>query len=231
MSETPDRWVSGDAYENFMGRWSRRMAKEFIRWLAPTPGWRWLEVGCGTGALTAAICEDASPGAVVACDPSAQFVSYARRAFSHPALTFQVAGDGDLPRAAGGYDAAVAGLVLNFIPNPAEATVEMVRRLRPGGMLAGYVWDYSAGMQALIAEGDEMIQQASNSITRDAALIAAAQRVEHYEMAGYGTVVSYAHQLDRSSVADLLQQSLNEEKQADLLLSQIAEAKVNAKVL
>lgn len=82
-------------------------------------------------------------------------------------------------------------------------------------------------MQALIAEGDEMIQQASNPITRDAALIAAAQRVEHYEMAGYGTVVSYAHQLDRNSVADLLQQSLNEEKQTDLMLSQIAEAEVN----
>ncbi len=144
---TPDRWVSGDAYENFMGRWSRRMAKEFIRWLAPPPGWRWLEVGCGTGALAAAICVDAAPGGVVACDPSAHFVSFARSGFSHPALTFQVAGVGDLPHTAGGFDAAVAGLVLNFTPDPAQAVAEMVRRLHPGGLLAGYVWDYSEGMQ------------------------------------------------------------------------------------
>lgn len=147
MNETPDRWVSGEAYERFMGRWSRRMAKEFIRWLAPLPGWSWLEVGCGTGALTAEICSEANPGAVVACDPSAQFVDFARSRLAHPALTFQLAEAAQLPHAAGGYDAAVAGLVLNFIPDPAQAVAEMVGRLRPGGLLAGYVWDYSAGMQ------------------------------------------------------------------------------------
>ena len=85
------------------------------------------------------------------------------------------------------------------------------------------------GMQALIQEGEEMMKQASNSMTRDAALIAAAQRVEHYEMAGYGTVVSYAQQLDHNEVAKQLQQTLNEEKQTDLMLSQIAELKVNVK--
>jgi len=85
------------------------------------------------------------------------------------------------------------------------------------------------GMQALIQEGEEMMKQASNSMTRDAALIAAAQRVEHYEMAGYGTVVSYAQQLDHNEVAKQLQQTLNEEKQTDLMLSQIAESKVNVK--
>ena len=130
-----------------MGRWSRKMAVEFVRWLAPSPGWSWLEVGCGTGALTAAICSGADPTAVAACDPSAQFVAYARAALDHPAVTFQVAGAGDLPHAAGGYDAAVAGLVLNFIPDPAGAVAEMARRLRPGGVLGGYVWDYSEGMQ------------------------------------------------------------------------------------
>ena len=85
------------------------------------------------------------------------------------------------------------------------------------------------GMQALIQEGVEMMKQASNSMTRDAALIAAAQRVEHYEMAGYGTVVSYAQQLEHNEVAKQLQQTLNEEKQTDLMLSQIAELKVNVK--
>lgn len=84
------------------------------------------------------------------------------------------------------------------------------------------------GMQALIQEGEEMAQQADVN-ARDAALISAAQRVEHYEMAGYGTVISFALQLENNNVAEQLQQTLNEEKQADLLLSQIAEAKVNSK--
>ena len=85
------------------------------------------------------------------------------------------------------------------------------------------------GMQALIQEGEEMMKQVSDPMTRDAALIAAAQRVEHYEMAGYGTVVSYAQQLEHNEVAKQLQQTLNEEKQTDLMLSQIAELKVNVK--
>jgi ferritin-like metal-binding protein YciE len=85
------------------------------------------------------------------------------------------------------------------------------------------------GMKALIQEGEEMIEDSTDPSTRDAALIAAAQRVEHYEMAGYGTIMSYAHHLDRNNVADRLQQSLNEEKQTDLILSQIAEEKVNVK--
>ena len=84
------------------------------------------------------------------------------------------------------------------------------------------------GMKALIQEGDEMIENASDPNTRDAILISTAQRMDHYEMAGYGTVVSYAQRLDHNTVADLLQQILNEEKQSDLRLSQIAETQVNA---
>ena len=85
------------------------------------------------------------------------------------------------------------------------------------------------GMQAIIQEGEEMIKQAPDPISKDATLISAAQHVEHYEMAGYGTVISYANQLDHNSVAKQLQQTLNEEKQTDLLLSQIAETKLNGR--
>jgi SAM-dependent methyltransferase len=149
MNETPDRWVAGDAYENFMGRWSRRLAPEFIHWLNPPAAWSWLDVGCGTGALTQAICLNAQPASVVACDPSPHFVSFARQAFSHPAVTFVVAGADELPRSGDGFDAIVSGLVLNFIPAPAEAVRSMRSRLRPGGTLAAYVWDYAEGMQFL----------------------------------------------------------------------------------
>lgn len=149
MNETPDRWLAGDAYELFMGRWSRQVAREFIQWLAPPTSWSWLEVGCGTGALTQAIYHHAQPATVVACDPSPQFVSFARRSLNHPAVTFQVLVAGELPRREGGFDAVVSGLVLNFVPSPGEAVAAMGSRLRPGGMLAAYVWDYADGMQFL----------------------------------------------------------------------------------
>jgi len=149
LNEIPDKWIAGDAYEQFMGRWSRQVAKEFIRWLAPPASWSWLEVGCGTGALTQAICQKADPVSVIACDPSPQFVAFARRSLAHPAVTFLVAGADELPRPEDGFDAVVSGLVLNFIPYPAEAVRAMSSRLRPGGTLAAYVWDYADGMQFL----------------------------------------------------------------------------------
>jgi len=149
LNETVDKWISGDAYDRFMGRWSRRVAMEFIRWLSPPASWNWLEVGCGTGALTQAICLRAEPASVVACDPSPQLLSYARRSLAHPALSFLVAGADDLPRLEDGFDAVVSGLVLNFIPAPAEAVRSMRSRMRPGGTLAAYVWDYGEGMQFL----------------------------------------------------------------------------------
>ena len=149
VNETTDKWIAGDAYELFMGRWSRRVAKEFIKWLTPPASWNWLEVGCGTGALTQAICLGADPATVVACDPSPEFVSFASRTLAHPAITFLVGGADQLPRPEHGFDAVVSGLVLNFIPAPGEAVRSMSSRLRPGGTLAAYVWDYAEGMQFL----------------------------------------------------------------------------------
>jgi SAM-dependent methyltransferase len=149
LNETPDKWIAGDAYERFMGRWSRQIAKEFVNWLSPPASWKWLEVGCGTGALTQAIYLNADPAAVVACDPSPQFVSFARRLLPDPAITFLVVGADELPRSEDGFDAVVSGLVLNFMPDPAEAIRSMSGRLRPGGLLAAYVWDYAEGMQFL----------------------------------------------------------------------------------
>ena len=144
-----DQWIVGEAYERFMGRWSRQVAKEFINWLTPPASWNWLEVGCGTGALTNVICTQADPNTVVACDPSPQFVTFASHALAHSAITFLV-GDADkLPHSKNGFDAVVSGLTLNFIPDPARAIRSMSSRLHSGGMLAAYVWDYAEGMQFL----------------------------------------------------------------------------------
>ena len=82
-------------------------------------------------------------------------------------------------------------------------------------------------MKGLIAEGEEMIGAKGDPDVKDAALIAAAQRVEHYEMSGYGTARSFAQRLGLTQAANLLQQTLNEEKAADEKLNQIAETSVN----
>ena len=76
--ESPDRWNSGDAYEAYMGRWSRLVARAFLEWIRPSPQVQWLDVGCGTGALTSVICELCMPTSVIACDPSPSFVEHAR---------------------------------------------------------------------------------------------------------------------------------------------------------
>jgi ferritin-like metal-binding protein YciE len=87
------------------------------------------------------------------------------------------------------------------------------------------------GMSCIIKEGNEMARKSDDPITRDAALIAAAQHVEHYEMAGYGTAVSYAHQLELHDLADQFQRTLDEEKDTDRLLTEIAENQVNNRAL
>jgi SAM-dependent methyltransferase len=132
-----------------MGRWSRRLARVFVEWLHPRPLAHWLDVGCGTGALTSAICELGEPASVVACDPSAPFVDHARSRFSDARVSFVIAGADTLPDRDGGFDAVVSGLALNFVPDPGRAVASMRERLRPGGIVAAYVWDYAEGMEFL----------------------------------------------------------------------------------
>lgn len=132
-----------------MGRWSRRVAGLFLDWLAPAPGLDWLDVGCGTGALSQAICRRFAPRSLSGCDPSPDFVSFARASVTDCPATFVVGSADSLPGHDGGLDAVVSGLVLNFLPRPAAAVRAMRDRLRPGGRLGAYVWDYAGGMEFL----------------------------------------------------------------------------------
>jgi trans-aconitate methyltransferase len=144
-----DRWVAGDAYEAYMGRWSRLLAREFIGWLQPARTSAWLEVGCGTGALTSTIALSCEPASIVACDPSAPFVEHARAHLRDPRVSFVVGGAEALPQRPQGFDFAVSGLVLNFITDVASTMTAIRSRLRPGGVMAAYVWDYADGMEFL----------------------------------------------------------------------------------
>jgi SAM-dependent methyltransferase len=144
-----DVWASGAAYEAYVGRWSRPVAREFLAWLAVPAGGHWLDVGCGAGALGRIIAETAMPAAVVGVDPSAGFVAYARDRVADERVGFVVGDARALPHPRATFDAAVAGLVLNFVPEPATAVAEMARVARPGGGVAAYVWDYAGEMQLL----------------------------------------------------------------------------------
>ncbi|MGW6710180.1 class I SAM-dependent methyltransferase, partial [Streptomyces sp. NPDC054956] len=140
-----DTWAAGDAYERYMGRWSRPLADEFVAWLDRPDGLRWLDVGCGTAALTAAVAGRCRPRTVVGLDRSAGFVAAARASAPAPAH-FLVADGLALPVRDAVCDVAVSGLVLNFLPTPSAAVAEAYRVVRPGGLVAAYVWDYAEGM-------------------------------------------------------------------------------------
>lgn len=152
-----DSWGAGDAYEAYMGRWSRALARVFLQWLRPLPSGHWLEVGCGTGALTAAILDVCQPASVFACDPSEPFIEHARRTVSGRCVFHVIPSADALPSRDGGFDAVVSGLVLNFVPEPGRALEVMRARSRRGGTIAGYVWDYAGGVELLKVFWEEAV--------------------------------------------------------------------------
>lgn len=144
-----DLWESASAYERFMGRWSRELARAFVLWLDVPPNRHWLEVGCGTGALTSGILELGHPASVVATDSSEQFIEHARTALPDRKVQFLAASVDGLPASAAGYDVVASSLVLNFIQDPTGALREMRSLAAEDGIVAACVWDYAGGMQFL----------------------------------------------------------------------------------
>lgn len=145
----PNPWAGGAAYERFMGRWSRQLAPRFVSWLQIPNGVHWLDVGCGTGALTNAICGHADPASVVGCDPTPSFIEYAREHSQDVRASFVVAGAGALPNRAGGYGSVASSLALNFFPDPKAAVDEMRSLTSNAGVVSACVWDYGGGMEFL----------------------------------------------------------------------------------
>lgn len=143
-----DTWESGDPYEQYVGRWSRRVAPSFFSWLAIPAGRRWLDVGCGTGALSAAILDHCAPASLTAVEPSEGFLETARRRLASRAVLHRASAT-QLPLDAASVDAVVSGLVLNFVPDQPAAVAEMTRVTARGGTIAAYVWDYAGGMELM----------------------------------------------------------------------------------
>lgn len=150
-NETPTEvWDSGETYEPYVGRWSRLVARDFLDWLSIPTKSRWLDVGCGTGALIQAILDGYSPSEVVGIDPSSSFIAYARRNIGDSRVRYEV-GDARALPVSSSFDAVVSGLVINFVPptDQLKAAREMVRSARVGGTVALYVWDYAGEMQLM----------------------------------------------------------------------------------
>jgi SAM-dependent methyltransferase len=139
-------WSVGDAYESYVGRWSRPVAEAFLRRLEVPVGRGWLDVGCGTGALASAVLALTDPARVVGVDPSDGFLAYARARVVDPRATFEAGDARSLPLPDRSFDAVVSGLALNFVPEPGRAVAEFARVAAPDGTVAAYVWDYAEGM-------------------------------------------------------------------------------------
>jgi ubiquinone/menaquinone biosynthesis C-methylase UbiE len=146
---TTDRWTSGSHYDQWMGRWSRLLAQEFLQWLSLPAGLRWLDVCCGSGVVTEAIVEHNAPASIVGIDASPEQINFARQHHMQPNVTFKTADAMVLPFPDATFDVVVCGLGLNYIPNPLRGLVEFCRVLRPGGTIAAYVWDYAQGARFL----------------------------------------------------------------------------------
>lgn len=138
---------SGDAYDRFMGRYSRLLAPPFADFCRVEPGQRLLDVGCGPGALTAIATERLGPDAVVAVDPSPSFVGACRQ--RHPGVDVREGTAEALPAEDGSFDRAVAQLVIHFVTDAARSAAEMRRVVRPGGLVGVCVWEATDGMGLL----------------------------------------------------------------------------------
>jgi SAM-dependent methyltransferase len=147
MDDVPqDRWGDAEAYERYVGRWSRMVAQKFLDWLQVPQGRAWVDVGCGTGALSSAVLAACAPARVVGIDRAAGFVGAVRERTGDDRARFEVGDATALPLEAATFDAAVSGLVMNFVPDHAAMLREMVRVTKAGGTVAAYVWDYAQGM-------------------------------------------------------------------------------------
>ena len=143
-----DTWERGSPYEQYVGRWSRQVAPLFLSWLKIPAGRRWLDVGCGTGALCAAIIDHCSPGSVAGVEPSDRFLKTAKENLTGRAALHHGSASA-IPLAEASVDVVVSGLVLNFVPNPLAAVLEMARVTNKEGTIAAYVWDYAGKMEMM----------------------------------------------------------------------------------
>jgi ubiquinone/menaquinone biosynthesis C-methylase UbiE len=145
MTETPNLFTDGNAYERLMGRWSRLAGEKFLDWVAAPKNLKWLDAGCGNGAFTEVLIARCAPASVVGVDPSEGQLAYARGRPGAKSAEFRLADAQALPFPDDSFDAASMALVIVFIPEPLKAARELARVVRPGGIAATYMWEFPDG--------------------------------------------------------------------------------------
>lgn len=145
MNAPQIRFDDGVAYERMMGVWSRFAGEIFLDWVAPAAGLRWIDVGCGNGAFTELLVKRCAPTAVDGVEPSEGQLDYARKRLDAAQARFHRGDAMALPFPDRTFDAAVMALVIFFVPEPAKGVAEMVRVVRPGGVVSAYAWDILGG--------------------------------------------------------------------------------------
>ncbi len=145
MNAPANLFTDGKAYERLMGRWSQIAGAKFLDWLAPPKGLHWIDVGCGNGAFTEVLLARAAPAAVTGIDPSDGQIDYARTRPGTKLAQFRVGDAQALPFADNSFDAASMALVITFLSDPAKAAREMARVVKPGGIVATYMWEFPDG--------------------------------------------------------------------------------------
>lgn len=183
-----DAWSVGQNYEHYMGRWSRKIATGFLAWVEAPVGADWLEIGCGTGALTSSILQACVPKSILATDASPDFVGHAGGTIDDPRVTFKTADAQNLPVADATVDVVTSALVMNFVPDKTASLKVMQRVLRPGGLLTFYVWDYPGGGMGFI----DAFWKAAAAVDPEAAKLDEAQRFPFCTEAGLRAICDEA---------------------------------------
>ncbi len=180
MTTPTIRFEDGAGYERYMGQWSQRVGARFLDWLAPAPGLRWLDVGCGNGAFTELLIERCAPASVQGVDPSAAQLAFAHTRLASRGAQFCLGDAMALPFPSASFDVAVMPLVIFFVPDPAQGVTEMTRVVRPGGMVTAYGWDMKGGgfpYESLRVQMREMGVDAPMPPSPDAASLETLQRL------------------------------------------------------
>lgn len=171
MQEINDKWNNADSYESYIGRWSRLVAYEFIKWINQGDNLTWLDAGCGTGALSDTISKLTKPKKIIGIDPSDNHIQFAKDYFRlNDRASFLVGDATKIPLQDNSVDIVVSGLVLNFINDIRKAIAEFKRVCRNNGMICGYVWDYSAKMEMIRYFWDAAIFLSDDAIEKDEAV-------------------------------------------------------------
>ena len=159
VTNIPIKFEDGAAYERMMGTWSRLVGSIFLDWVAPPPGLKWLDIGCGNGSFTELIVQRCAPAQIAGIDPSEAQLKFARSRAGMGDVVFKTGDAMALPYPDNSFDIAVMALVLFFVPDPKKGIAEMMRVVKPGGIIAVYMWDILGGgfpQEAIQAELERM---------------------------------------------------------------------------